>query len=86
MPEGEEVLGQSLVLGASGGEAEAGNDTLGVDGKEPVEAFIPAQVVAPAHIGLPSQPTGAPAFGGPGGNAGTVQGFVEATLSLQPVH
>ena len=56
MPEGEEILGQGLVFGAGWGKAEAGDDALGIDGKQQVEAFIPAQAVAPANISLPSQP------------------------------
>ena len=86
MPEGEEVPGHGLVLDAGWGKAEAGDDPLGIDRKQQVEAFIPAQAVAPANVSLPGQPTGAPAFGRPGGNTGTVQGFIEATRSLQQVH
>ena len=72
MPEGEEVPGHGLVLDAGWGKAEAGDDPLGIDRKQQVEAFIPAQAVAPANVSLPGQPTGAPAFGRPGGNTGTV--------------
>ena len=75
MPEGEEVLGQGLVFDTGWGKAEAGDDALRIDRKQQVEAFIPAQPVAPANVNLPGQPTSTPAFGGPGGNAGTVQGF-----------
>ena len=39
MPEGEEIPGQSLVLGAGRGKAETGDDTLGIDGKQQVKAF-----------------------------------------------
>ena len=56
MPEGEEILGQCLVLGAGRGKAEAGDDALRIDGKEQVKAFIPAQAVAPANISLSGQP------------------------------
>ena len=83
MPEGEEILGQSLVLGAGRGKAETGDDALGVDGKQQVKAFIPAQAVAPANISLSGQPVGTPAFRVPCGNAGTVQHFVEAVPFLQ---
>ena len=83
LPEGEEILGQSLVPGAGRGKAETGNDALGIDRKQQVKAFIPAQAVAPANISLSGQPAPAPAFGVPCGNAGTVQGFVEALASLQ---
>ena len=86
MPEGTEILGQGLVLGAGCGKAETGNAALGIDGKQQVEARIPAQPVAPANIRLTGQPTGAPAFGGPGRDTGTVQCFVDATLSSQQVH
>ena len=41
VPEGEEVLGQGLVFGSGWGKAEAGDDALGIDGKQQVEAFIP---------------------------------------------
>ena len=83
MPEGEEVFGEGLVFGAGWGKAEAGDDSLGIDRNQQVEAFIPTQAVAPANVSLPGQPTSAPAFGEPGGNAGTVQSFAEAELSLQ---
>ena len=82
MPEGEEVLGQSLVFDAGWGKAEAGDDALGIDRKQQVEAFIPAPAVAPANVSRPGQPTGAPAFGGPGGDTGTVQSFVGAVFSV----
>ena len=82
MPEGEEVLGQSLVFDAGWGKAEAGDDALGIDRKQQVEAFMPAPAVAPANVSRPGQPTGAPAFGGPGGDTGTVQSFVGAVFSV----
>ena len=60
MPEGEEIPGQGLILGAGRGKAEAGDDALGIDGKQQVKAFIPAQAVAPANVSLSGQPAGAP--------------------------
>ena len=66
MPEGEEVLGQSLVLGAGRGKAEAGDDALRIDGKQQVKAFIPAQAVAPANVSLSGQPPELAEGPGPG--------------------
>ena len=56
MPEGEEIFGHGLVLGAGGGKGEAGDDAFGIDGKQQVKTFIPTQAVAPANISLPGQP------------------------------
>ena len=56
MPEGEEILGQGLILGAGRGKAEAGDDALGIDRKQQVKAFIPAQAVALANVSLSGQP------------------------------
>ena len=44
------------VLGAGLGKAEAGDDALGIDRKQQVKAFIPAQAVAPANVSLSGQP------------------------------
>ena len=76
MPEGEEVPGQSRVIGAGWGKAEAGDDPMGIDGEQQVEALIPAQTVAPANVSLSGEPAGPPALGVSGGDAGTVQGFL----------
>ena len=62
MPEGEEIPGQGLVFDTGWGQAEAGDDALGIDGKRQMKAFIPAQAVAPANVSLTGQPAGAPAF------------------------
>ena len=56
MPEVKEILGQGLVFDAGRGKAEAGDDASGIDRKQQVEAFIPTQAVAPANVGLASQP------------------------------
>ena len=58
--EGEEILGHGPVLDAGRSKAEAGNDPLGVERKQQVEAFIPAQAVAPANVCLGGRPARAP--------------------------
>jgi hypothetical protein len=48
-----------------------------------VEAFIPTQALAPAHIGHAGPPAGPPALGIPGRPPGAVEGFLGPALSSQ---
>ena len=68
--EGKERLRQGLIFGTSRTKAEAGDHPPGVDRQEHMEAFIPAQPVAPANIGQSRQPAGSSALGIPRGDPG----------------
>ena len=61
-PKGEEGFGQRLVLGGSGGEAEAGDYPGGVDGDEQTETLVPSQAITPADVGTTSEPPMPPAL------------------------
>src|SRR5687767_10045824 len=76
----KEGFRQGLILRAGRTKAKARDHPDRVDGQQQVEAFIPAEPVAPADIGQPRQPAGAPALGIPRGNARAVQSFVETML------
>src|SRR5215475_1070650 len=81
--EGKERLRQGVIFGAGRTKAEAGDHPPGVDRQEPMEAFIPAQPVAPANIGQARQPSGPSALGIPEGDPGAVEGFTGTALSGQ---
>src|SRR5215475_331439 len=49
--EGKERLRQGLIFATGWPKAEAGDHPPGIDRQEQMEAFIPAQPVAPANIG-----------------------------------
>ena len=76
MAESEEVLGHGLVFGAGWGKGEPGNDPLGISREQQIEPFVPSQAVAPANVGLTSQPTSASTLGISGRDSSSVQGFV----------
>lgn len=67
---------QGLILGTGWTKAEAGDHAPWVDRQEHMAACIPAQPVAPAHVGQSWQPSGSSALGIPGGNAGAIEGFI----------
>ena len=48
-----------------------------------MDAFIPAQPVAPADIGQAGQPAGTPALGIAGRHPGAIEGFIGTALSAQ---
>src|SRR5215208_7914681 len=56
-PQGEEGLGQRLVLGGSGGEAKAGDHPRRVDGHEQAKTFVPSQAIGPPDVGVASKPS-----------------------------
>ena len=82
-PEGKERLRQGLIFGAGRTTAEASDHPPGVDRQEHMEAFIPAQPVAPANISPARQPSGSSALGIPGGDPGAIEGFIGTALSSQ---
>jgi hypothetical protein len=63
--QGEEGLGQRLVFGGSGGEAEAGDYPLRIDRDQQAKALVPCQAVRLPNIGLSGQPSSAPSLGVP---------------------
>src|SRR5215207_2273773 len=80
-PQGEEGLGQRLVLGGSGGEAEAGDHPRWVDGDEQAKAFVPPQAIGPADVGVASKPSLASALRVPNGHGRGVQSLVAGDAS-----
>jgi hypothetical protein len=55
--QGEERLGQRLVFGGSGGEAEAGDHPLRADRDQQAKTLVPSQAVRPSDVGLSGQPS-----------------------------
>src|SRR5215211_1031695 len=80
-PQGEEGLGQRLVLGGSGGQAKAGDHPCGVDGEEQAKAFVPSQAVGPPDVGVAGKPSLAPALGVANGHGRGVQSLVAGGAS-----
>lgn len=74
---------QVLIMGAGRAKAKAGNDSGGRDRQQQMKAFIPAEAIAPANIGLSSQPTSAAAFGVASHGRSTIQHFIAALLGMQ---
>ena len=62
------------------------NHSLGIDGNEQVESFVPAETVAPADVSLARQPARTPSLGIPGGHSRTIQSFVGAILCLHHIY
>src|SRR5215211_5578843 len=82
----KEGLGQGLILGTGRAKAKAGNHPSRMDRHEQVEAFVPAEAVAPADIGPARQPAGAPALGISRRHRRAIQGFIEPVAARQEVH
>ena len=74
------------VFGAARCKSEAGDHSLGIDGNEQVESFVPAETVAPADVSLARQPARTPSLGIPGGHSRTIQSFVGAILCLHHIY
>src|ERR687896_911653 len=83
LAQGEEGLGQRLVFGTGGANTIAGNDPSGGDRHEQMEAFVPAQPIAPADIGEPRQPASPSPFGIPCWHRRAVQGFIGCVATVQ---
>jgi hypothetical protein len=81
--ESKERLCQGVIFGTGRAKAKASDHPPGVDRQEHMEAFIPAQPVAPAHIGQSRQPAGSSALGIPGGDPGAIEGFIGTALGGQ---
>src|SRR5215475_268104 len=84
--ESKERLRQGLIFGTGRSKTKAGDHSPGVDRQEHMEAFIPAQPVAPANVGQARQPAGSAALGIPGRDSRAVKGFIGATLGRQELH
>src|SRR5262245_12241216 len=82
-PEGKERLRQGLIFGTGRTKAAASDHPPGVDRQEHMEAFLPAQPVAPANIGQARQPSGSSALGIPSWDPGAIEGFIGTALSSQ---
>ena len=83
---GEKGFGQRMVIATGWGKAKASNHAGWSNRREQVEAFIPANAVAPADIGLPRQPASATPLGISRRNTRTVQGFIQTLLCLYVLH
>ena len=81
--QGKERLREGLGFGACRTKAEAGAHPQRVDCQEQMEAFIPAQPVAPANSSEAGQPAHATVLGIPRGDARAVEGFVRTPLGRQ---
>ena len=81
--QGNKGFRQCLILGAGRPTAQAGAHAGRGHGQQPRDAFIPAQVVAPTHIGPPRQPARAPTLGLPGRAPGALEGFRGTALGRQ---
>lgn len=83
VPDGEKGFGQAMVVATGWGKAKASNDSHRRNRGKQMKTLIPANAIAPADIGLPSQPTAATSLGISSWDARTVQDFIQAALSLQ---
>ena len=83
MAQGEEGLGQLLVLRASRTEAKTRDDSRGIGGHEQAEALVAPQTVRPADVGITRQPSFAAALDVPDRYSRAIQSFEAAgVLSL----
>ena len=64
---------QNLIMTTGRAEAKAGNYSQERHAQQQMEAFIPAQAVPPANVGLASQPARSASFGIPGDGGGTIE-------------
>lgn len=67
-------------------EAKTGDDSHGCHTQQQMEAFVPSDAIAPADIGLSSQPTRATAFGIAGDRSGAIEDFIQTCLSLEQAY
>jgi hypothetical protein len=81
--QGKKGFGQRLILGAGCPTAKASDHAGWVHGQQQMDAFIPAQAVAPANIGQPRQPARATTLGIPGRDPGAIEGFIGTALGRQ---
>src|SRR6266567_1497658 len=86
LPNSKKGFGQRMVIATGRGEAKAGDHPCRGNRGEQMKAFIPANAVTPADIGLSGQPTGATPFRVSCRNARTVEGFIQAALRLHLLH
>src|SRR5712692_3849787 len=78
--------GQQLVVCTGCPKAKAGNHPHGINAQQQMEAFVPAQTITPAYIGLACQPAAASTFGIAGHRRGTIQRFIQAVLGFEQFH
>src|SRR5262245_12104245 len=81
--QGKERLRKGLILRTRRPETEAGDHPPGVDRQEHMEAFIPAQPVAPTNIGQAWQPSGSATLRIAGRDPGAIEGFIGTVLGGQ---
>ena len=74
--QGKKGVGQRLVLGAGRSKAKAGDYPNRIDRQQQMEAFIPAQPIAPPAVRQTGQPTRTTSLGIPRRDARAVQGFI----------
>src|SRR5205823_12970441 len=75
-----------VVVATGGSKAKAGNHAGRGNGGEQMKALIPANAIAPADIGLPSQPSGTTPLGISRRNARTIQRLIQAAWCLHLLH
>lgn len=81
--QGKACLRQGVILRTRRPKTQAGDHPQGVDRQEHMEAFIPAQPVAPAPIRESRQPSGSSALGISGGDPDTLKGCIGTALGGQ---
>ena len=84
-PQGEEGLGERLLLGTGWGQGEAGDHAGGVSGQQHLEPFIPSQTSAFPDVRLSGQPSLSPPLGISGDHRRQVQYLVEVIGLFQEV-
>src|SRR5215471_20304240 len=74
--QGKKRLRPRLLLGAGCPAANTGAHASRVHRQQQMDAFIPAQALAPADSGQTGQPAGAPPLGIAGWDPGAIEGFI----------
>src|SRR5918995_1532411 len=83
---GEEGLGQRLVGGGGGPEAEAADDSGRVNGGEQAKAFVPADGVGPTDVGISSKPSVPTTLGIPDGHCRAIGGLERPLPAPKETH
>jgi len=81
--QGKKRLRQRLILSAGRPNTTAGDHPTRVYRQQQMDAFIPAQAVAPADIRQTGQPASATTLSIAGRDPGAVEGFISAALGRQ---
>src|SRR5260221_3907684 len=77
---------QMLIMGAGASEAEPGNHSLGCYTEQEMEAFVPAEAITPADIGLTCQPAQPAPLRITSRGSGAVENLVGRVLPSHKLH